>query len=262
MANPVIKFDVLPDYHGGFAYEWEISSSFGASEPWVFSIEESEHPEGGWEGIVSGLENVFAYEETEKRMYPKARGLYFRLKLEADGGTWYSDPITPYGSFHDKREWLQAREIMRNENVQAAQKTGVRIDIYRKAIVGPKCTYCTDPVTGHVERSDCDYCYGTGTIPGYYGAYRKWGTFTPAQTDTTMRGDSTGPATQYRHSLRTTGSLLLKPDDVVVDNATDKRYYVHDVRNLMEIRRIPIVMRATVAEAPVSDQIYRLESML
>ena len=130
--------------------------------------------------------------------------------------------------------------------------------IWVKSIFGAKCTECTDFVGGNPTNSNCSTCFGTGRVPGYHGPYPTWLTFSPAQRKKHLPNDKKGVHEDYTFTVRMVGTPRVKKDDILVDIATDKRYYVDTIVNVAEMRRIPIVQQIVANEIPVSSPLYRL----
>lgn len=256
-TNPFKYISIQPHYAAGFAFCWEISQSFFDALPWTFRVQQGPSPDGPWTDVSPGLENIFSWAETSKRLINKDVVLYFRIKLTTPKGEYYSHVKTPYGDV-GRREYLLIREMMRKEVLQARTLSGIMGKLWIRATFGPKCTHCIDPITGDVKDSNCPYCFGTGREPGYHGPYDMWMTFSPADRDEQMAPDGSGTRQPYSFSVRAISCPVAKDCDVIIDPCQDKRYYVDKVQQLTEIRRIPVVQTLIVHEAPNSEPIYRL----
>jgi hypothetical protein len=257
MATVIERVEIAPNYARGFTFAWTVSREFADPAPWYFWVERGETPSGPWTAFSPRIVQAYGYQDTRRLLVPKDPQLYFRVKLTTPNGTYYSDVRSPYGDLA-RTEFLQAREIMRTEVVQAQKKAGILGQVWLKSIFGPVCSSCVDPVTGTVTNPDCKQCFGTGRQPGYHGPYPVWMVFSPRQRNKHMKPDEMGPHEDYVHSVRLIGSPVLKKDDVIVDPNSDRRYYVNDVTNVMELRRIPLVQQLEAREAPTTEQIYKI----
>lgn len=166
--------------------------------------------------------------------------------------------MMPYGDL-GRREFLICRDIMRREVLHARTLGGVKGAVYLVGTFGPKCEACVDPITGHVRDSACPECLGTGRLPPYHGPYETWWTVSPANHVTQLNQDGSGTIEPKAFQIRMIGVVQVKKNDIVVDVATDKRYYVDTVSVVTEIRRIPIVQSLAVHEAALSDPVYSIE---
>ncbi|MFC1453581.1 hypothetical protein ACFLQL_00185 [Verrucomicrobiota bacterium] len=239
MNSPIRQFLVYPSYSGGYHYTWEVEQECAIAGPWTFSIEESESGIGDWKKITPDLVNTFAYQETDKRYFPKAKVFHFRLKMVADQGTFYSPTIDPTWQL-DRHDFLIVREMMRKELLQQKNASGVLVDIFVKTIMGPKCT-CLDPITGDVLNPNHAECHGTGQIPGYFGPYNTWCTFSPLKRARQFKEDNTDINYDDKLNGRMISVPELKKLDIIVDKASDKRYYIDAINNELELRRLPVV---------------------
>ena len=260
MQDVVQRVQIVPNYAGGFLFSWEVSLALLDAAPWSFLVQEAPTDRGPWTSISPALVGQYMWAERHNRVINKDMVLWFRVQLTTPKDTYASVPIAPYGAL-GKREYLLVRDIMRRETLQAATLAGTLGTLWIRSTFGPKCYASLDPITGDVTKTDCDVCYGTGRNPGYHGPYHLWFTFSPAQKDEQMTEDGTGTRQPYSHTVRAIGSPYIKDSDVLVDQTSQKRYYVDAVAVETEIRRVPIVQVLTVHEVPVSDPIYRLGSV-
>ena len=238
---------------------WDMAGDFVDPLPWTFYVEEGLSSVGDWTTISpeAGIVNQMIWPEIGKRLINKDLVLFFRIRLETGGGTYYSHVKTPYGDL-DRREYLLVREMMRKEVLQAEKLAGILGRLWMRATFGTVCVVCRDPVTGSPRNPRCPHCLGTGRDPGFHGPYCVWMTFSPAKRDMHMPADGTGTRQPYDFQVRMIGFPYAKDGDVIVDPNIDKRYYVDQVRIDTEIRRIPVIQTAMVREVPVSDPVHML----
>ena len=257
-TSPVTTVTITPSYSKGLAYSWTVSKGFEGGYPWKFVVEEGKTVKGPWKAISPELENKFTWSETELRCVPKDSVLAFRIKtIDASGKIYYSHTKDPYGDL-GRREFLLAREMMRKEALQMRKLSGTQGQLWIKSIFGPPCTECLDPITKDVLDADCEHCFGTGHKPGYHGPYTSWMTFSPKQRNKHMPADGKGLREDYKFQVRMLGLPRVKKDDVLIDTAQGKCYYVSTIVNTTELRRIPVVQTAGANETPVTDAVYKL----
>lgn len=255
--DPVIKkLDVFPDYSGGFVFMWEILESFNESPPWTFFIEEAASPTGPWISIAGPIVDTFFYKEPWHRLINKSSVLYYRVRMIVGDNVYFSGVVQPYGDL-DRKDFLIAREIMRKEVLHMKGMAGTAGRLYTVATFGPRCRKCVDPVTGEVRNSKCKDCFGTGRMHPYFGPYDAWMTFSEDKQHI-KQDDGMGTFEHKLFNVRLVANPVVKKNDVIVDLASDKRYYVNQASVVAEIRRIPIVQMLAVSEAPVSDKVYSI----
>lgn len=252
----IVSLDIVPSYAQGFTFTWFISDTLETPPPYVFFVEQAYDPKGPWETIADELVNVFSYqEEGVRRVIPKNRHLFFRVRMEAGGGTYYSVVREPWHDLN-RREFLIAREMMRTEYVQLSKMSGIQADLYIKDLFSAPCTECRiNPVTGQPMDEECDVCHGTGKAIPYHGPYSTWVEFSPEKRKVDRDTESRNIVI---HTVRMLADVPIKKDSVIIDRAADKRYIVHDMEALAEIRRTPIVYNVQAREAHTNDPVYGL----
>lgn len=256
--NPFRTVEILPSYALGFGFSWEIRPDFDKPSPWTFQVEEAETQDGPWTPLSPALVNTYGWAESAPRVAPKDPVLYFRVRMLAGGQFYYSHVAAPYGDL-GRREFLIVRDIIRQELLQQRLLAGTPCQLWRKSVFGPRCADCTDFVTSEPTDAACRGCYGTGRVPGYHGPYPAWVTFTADHRRKHMTdNDQTGVKEPYANMGRIVGTVRVKKDDIVVDTAADRRYFVDDVQNLMEIRRYPVVQQATLNQIAVTHPVFNL----
>jgi len=256
MTSPFTSFKIVPSYSRGFTYLWEVVGDFNDPGPWVFEISEGQSPDGPWFVISPELVNKQEWREENRPPINKANVLYFRLTLKTPKGLYKSPIIQPYGAL-GRRDFLLAREVMRQAVLHSRGMAGVECKAYILSTFGPRCQKCLDPITGTIRDSHCKHCFGTGRNPAYNGPYDMWMDFTEdAQHQVAI--DKTGTVEKKAFQVKAVGSPTLKYGDVIVVPSSDRRYYVRMAAQTTEIRRIPVIQTLTVEEAPQTDKVYDL----
>ena len=187
--------------------------------------------------------------------------MFFRVHMLADGNDYYSPPIAPYGSL-ERRDFLLIQEIQRKELLMARVQAGVPGQIFLRSLYGPPCPICRDFVTGDATTENCNSCYGTGRIPGYYGPYDGWFTYSPEHRIKGLENDHEGVHEHPTFNIRLIGFPRLKKDDVIVDTTSDRRYYVDTLTAVAEIRRVPIVQDVVGHEITRTSAMYQLGTII
>lgn len=259
MDPAITRFDIFPDYSGGFLFMWETAGDFNVKPPWEFHVEESVSISGPWVDISGPVIDRFMFKDKKHRLINKSAVLYFRVRLNTEENTYFSSVIQPYGDL-DRKDFLIGREIMRKEILHMKGMAGVACSLYSISTFGPWCTKCRDPLTGDIRNSKCKFCVGTGRLNPYNGPYDSWMTFSEDKQHVNQ-DDGAGTFEHKMFSVRLVANPVVKKNDVIIDRGSDKRYYVNQAAVVAEIRRIPLVQMLTVSEAPVSDKIYQIESV-
>jgi len=252
----ITSFKIYPNFYNGFEYVWEINSTFAESFPWKFIIEQSDVPYDKFKAVSPELINIYRYSEEKRRMVSKDNVLHFRLKMQTPSNTYYSDVIDPHWQLN-KKDFLIARKIMYDEYLGQRNHVGVLVDLWVRVFFGPVCS-CVDPITKDVVTFNCPLCFGTGRQPGYHGPYTTWCTFSPVKKQKGLTDDNTGPTSNYITSGRLTAVPELKKEDIIVDKASGRYYYIDSVNNVAELRRVPLAQTVELKQVPTSSPIYKL----
>lgn len=256
MTNPFTDFKIVPGYSRGFSFFWDIAGDFNDLGPWTFEVEKGLSSQGPWFVISPELVNTFAWKDNDPVRINKANVLYFRVKMTTKSGEYMSPVVQPYGKL-SRRDFLLAREIMRQAVLHSRGMAGVEGEVYLLSTFGPRCGKCLDPITGAIRNSHCKSCFGTGRDPAYLGPYYMWLDFSEDTQHQTVT-DKTGTVEKKTLMVKAIGNPVLKYGDVLVVPSSDKRYYVRMAAMTSELRQVPIVQTLTVEEAPQTDKVYDL----
>ena len=252
------SFKIVPNFFQGHTYLWDVPPEFIVPFPWKFTVEKADVayalPED-WKVISPVLTNVFAYVGDQVPKYNKDYSEQYRLKLQAGGKTFYSEPRTVFADI-PKDDWCVIREIQRKEVLQMRGLSGVACQLWQRRMTGVVCTYCTSPSTGEVIDPDCAWCYGTGKLGGYHGPYLCWGTFSLKQGQKTYgENEQSGVPTDIRnHQIRLIGNPYIFQKDILADITSGRKYVVTKLpESILEIRRIAVIQNLYVAELATQD---------
>ena len=105
--------------------------------------------------------------------------LYYRIEVEntvtkeVDKGRWCLMSTAPD---------LEAMEIVRRNNILLSNPRrgiGVPVAVFKLKTIGPHCPDCWDFNKQKIRSSNCDSCYKTGIVGGYYEPVISWANLTP-----------------------------------------------------------------------------------
>ena len=249
-------FHVLPNYYSGHTYTWEVSDTFSDPQPWVFTIERSDDGQSGWTDLVPDLENIFTYvDPTKPNKTDKDLDPFYRVRLETSVDTYHSAIRGTYGDL-PKRDYLQAREIMRKEHLTMRKKGGVPVHTWKRTKTGIECAACKDPVTGGIIDTNCPECLGSQFKGGYSGPYATWAVFSLRKSH--KKFDGLVPEDKQVFNIRVIGHPFINNGDVIVDIVSNRHYIVEDIDDMLEIRRVPIILQLIAYEETTTNIIYKL----
>ena len=247
---------------GNSTIMWELLPSFTDPGPLIFQLPVSSvnHPVGAyWTNVGPAVHNQFTAKDPEQRVWGMLMTVFYRVQLSTPLGTYYSDPVSGMGVL-DKRDWLKAREIIRQKQVGYRVGHSAQAGFLLKRRWGGEPCPCRDPLLNQPGRPECSICYGTGWRCGYYYPLScVWADVKP--TSQRVENDNTGvrgTIADVVTSAEMLGTYLMSTNDVWVSTGLDDRYYVQRVSSVVEIRGVPIVSDVELRQIPYSSQIYAI----
>lgn len=237
---------------------WELHRNFRDASPYTFQLQYNDNglsDADNWVNVDGPVVDSFYSVDATQRLYGKQLNSYYRVRLTTGVGTYYSIP-TPANGKLNKRDWNMAREITRKELLRLQRYTALNGYLLIAKRAGTVCT-CRDPLTNETTNTYCTDCYGTGWVGGYYSPY-SCVFFDVSQENSKEAVDvqARGMTDDNIKQTRYVGYPHIKTRDVFVDRDSDSRYYVNSIRNLAEIRGVPIVVSPELRAAPYTDVVY------
>lgn len=257
------NFKIVPNFFQGHTYLWDMPPEFDQPLPWKFTVETADVAyalPGDWKPVSPVLVNMFAYVSNQVPKYSKDYSEQYRMKAEAGGGIWYSEPRTIFADI-PKDDWYMIREIQRKEVLQMRLLSGVACQLWQRRMTGAPCTHCINTATGEIVDPDCAWCMGTGRLGGYHGPYPCWATFSLKQGQKTYgENEQSGVPTDIRrYQLRFIGNPYIFQKDIVADVTSGRKYQVTALpESLLELRRLAVIQQLHVAELAVQDVATKL----
>lgn len=179
----------------------------------------------------------------------KWRSIYYVLKIKdknAPSVYSLSDAVTL--SYYPSN---YAQEVIRRKNLGLG-RYGKDIAVVKRRSFGTRCPDCWDSTLYRRSKEDCDSCYDTGWLYGYFNPIIVKGVITPVVEDTQI---SIFGEWQVGNSLFVMGNYpRLKNKDVIVDNL-NRRFRIEEVIPT-EFTGALITQRARVSFIDKTDIIY------
>lgn len=246
---------------GGTRVEWELVPDFYDPQPYQFQLQvgRTGNPNADdWEQVGSVMVDSTYAVDDEQRVWGKTNWTHYRICLQTPLGLYFSDPIGGLGIL-SRRDWRLAREITRKERLRNRYAA---LDGYllKRKLYGENCPDCRDFQTNEIRNPDCDTCYGTGFVNGYFAPVTcVYADPRPESRHSDLDVNVRGSIDDIVVPARMLGCPQLHEEDIWVNKKTDERWYVHEIKHVAEIRGIPLVVSAELRLAPFSDQIYEIE---
>lgn len=243
--------------------QWEMARQLRDPLPYAYQLQAGStgNPNAAdWADVGTTVVNsCFAMDDEQRQgNYGKRLLTHYRVVLTTPAARYVSQPVATYGALNEK-DWLFAREINRKEGLRhdRVSRTGF---LLKRMRFGESCAECVDPLTSEILDSKCPECNGTGFQVGYHAPTPMILDMSPETIIELRRG--TAPPGQSREvalSGRIAGFPQVNKEDVWVDEKSDQRWLIHEVRHAAEWRGIPIVVQVGIKLAPYTDQVYSIE---
>lgn len=231
--------------------------------PYVFQLQTGNtgNPNAtDWVDVGTPIVNGFFGLDDERRegVYGKRLLTHYRVKLTTATYVYVSLPVATYGELSEK-DWLFAREINRKESLRhdLVSRDGY---LLKRMRFGEPCTTCVDTLTGEITDSKCPDCNGVGFKVGYHAPTPFVLDMSPEAVTELRRGtEPPGPSRPTDLKGRVLGFPQVSKEDVWVDEKSDQRFLMHEIRHMSEWRGIPLIVQVGIRLAPYTDQIYKIE---
>lgn len=244
--NLISRVIVTIDTEGNNVISWFFKEGFEFTNDPNIIIEKSKGLTI-WEPVnTTPVTNTFFYVDTDSNQ-AFAKKVYYRIIVDFSGEIHISEPIQA-GGFFENAEFFIVHEIMRKEYHRLKHKAGNAGWLLQKRQSGPLCTTCLDWDTRECIDPNCEDCYGTKYTNGYYEAVPYYMEFLPSEV---MDKKVTLPLGEEDIRLQGGRCLafpILSSNDIYVEKFSNRRYKIHQVKSIAEIRGIPLVYQVALEE--------------
>lgn len=225
---------------------WEVASTPEDVLDYTFQVLRSETASGPYRPITPAFENRFRYRDNEADQLSKHLW-YYKVRLtHKESASTQDFPEGLQGVVQLPDLNLEALEAARRIKLALRKFSGRKVWVFPVRSFGQTCD-CFDSSTGRRTRSQCERCYDTGCVGGYYAPI---GVF--AQIGPTIKSS----LITVPNSIYLANFPLLQPGDLVVEGE-NKRWKVTEVRVRERLRAV-VYQRAGLVEVPRADIEYRL----
>jgi len=248
---------------GGSRITWVLDRSIADNGPYVFQLQYSRSgiaSESDWSDVGPPVQDALYLLDPSQRLWgaPLSNANY-RIILTTGDNHYTSDPTPAIGTL-DIRGWAEVGEVLRKERMMLRQFVGEDGFLLKAKRYGTLCS-CTDPDSREVNNSSCPICYGTKFVGGYYAPIpMTYANTTNASIYEMVKyNEGVGTTRPNRIFGRVLGDALIESRDVWVSKGEDRRYYVHNVDTIAQLRGVDILKRIELREAPRSDVIHTIK---
>lgn len=212
-----------------------------------------------WQDVGQPAENVFSLADPTRRDFGQQMTVHYRIKL-VDGGNnaYVSAPATPLGNLNG-RDWLNARETLRQQSLRFSQLAGVCGYLLKRRRSGLVCKACVDSDTGEVTNADCQVCYGTRYAGGYFRPMPlQYAEMPLADTEEKANAGVTGWSRENKGLATFLGLPILSSRDVWIDGSSDRRYHIGRIAVKAQIRSLPLVVAVQLEQLDFNHIVYKI----
>ena len=155
-----------------------------------------------------------------------------------------------------KKAYLVAKRMDQKHSIEYRAHHGVELSIYKRRQWGDKCTECYDPVTEESYKSDCDECFGTAFVGGFWKPVTQLGKIEPFPKIQVIDG-TFGYSENSTSQAHLRAFPLVKKGDIIVETASNNRHYINTVR-LVEHARFPVKQLVEISTIERASPLYNL----
>lgn len=225
----VNSFDI-----NSFTLTWEFDPTFELISDYNIDVYRSESPNLGeitdYDHVASGIAATnYSYTDIGvSGLYDPHRSWYYKIKL-TDTDTAETN-VVPYMPAYVKDISIDkvTKHVLRRKSLALRKYSGRTLKVLKKRSWGTRCTECWDDTLMRVT-DDCNTCYGTGWLEGYFTPIEIKGMLSPSPkiNQITMFGEWMPSDTL----LTMLNFPPLKPRDIIVDDV-NKRWIVKNIRTI------------------------------
>lgn len=256
----------------GTLIQWELERQFFDLAPYSFYVYVGRNLTEEFtllnsSPIVNSLGAIVS--DNTQRLWGKDEQLFYKVKLVTNDGEYWSEP-QPTATALSRRDWLLGRTISFNEYLWHRKFGGNKGWLLKRKRFGEKCPGkpkpgkpgqfipCRDWDTDDVIDSNCPTCLGTGIEGGYYAPIEMYAVITQRASSSKNR-EPAGTTDQVVIEGRVLAYYSPTTYDVWIDEVSGRRFFVNSIKNLAEIRGVPLVCGIEMRLAPFTDPIYSFD---
>jgi hypothetical protein len=256
MECRIIK--VLPIYSTRQVHiQWEITNPPDGDI--TIDVLRSGSPNGPFE-LITTVQNIYYYVDILPGQYGWANvDLYYKISVRAgaqsctSAAVYYDEAISQemveqedvppnmrwvYKDPYRRQPRLLRQKLIKDLDVNFKKVQGIPIIILKRKHWGPRCTNCYDPVANTKIKSNCEVCYETGRVGGYWEPVYTWGIPKGSPSVQTIT-DITGKNDLKQFQMIIPYFPTVFHQDIIIKRHNNERYIVLQ-KSDTSIRSIPI----------------------
>lgn len=283
MALPIsfktVQAVALSRFPAKVLVRWQTNLDGAALDDYEFYVER-----GGAQDNIPGFQHVTIYQTPYLPPVESAATLNFRVMTRAIDGLdnqWYVD-FTPellnlkptyYYRVRCRRKSTQEEitsqmvtfvgemdlvglYIADEINFELEDATGTPCLVYNRRRTGIPCPVCFDPVQKKRSVSNCQSCFGTNWVGGFYDPIDAWVDFTPNPKNALIT--QWGETQENMTRVLMANFPLVFPGDIIRELRTNRLWRIGQRVNVTEKRRVTLLQFPEVTQIKPGDIEYKL----
>ena len=244
-----------------FELSWSIQPTQEDLSVYEFHVLRSDSPEEGFQDVSGPLVDQYIYLDEIDDPQHQWRIFYYKLRIYntqtleesfSDAIYWHEDTISynlpdPVLEIVRKNNWILSHSRYR---------VGRKCKVLIKKTFGQICTNCWDPIKERVTDDQCEICYGTGYVGGYYSPIKTYVAFEPLTKRDQIQ--VFGKLQPGEIVVWMSNYPLVKPGDLIYNVVEGNLYRVNDVKPTKHLIIVHQTMRLTLL--PKDHIAYKLVS--
>lgn len=201
-------------------------------------------------GLLEYVDYTANLKDINKIYYYRVRAVSFA----EDGNVldeFASDPFTWNASLDYAALYITEEHLFAHRYVY-----GVPAMVFKKRRDGTHCPNCWDNILKRVTKSNCQTCYGTGKLGGFYPPIEVWASF--SMNSKIEQVVQWGRRQMGAIDIEFTNYPLLNPDDIMVELQPNKIWKVEQVR-IPEKNRATLLQMVRLNVVNPSDIEYKID---
>lgn len=261
MYSPFTFLKLIPSYGFGHIVQWSIDPVFSGAEPHNFTLQASGSPDFSVIEYEIPVGNAFSATDNLHIKQAFTLDIFYRVKLQdGDGNEYLSKNLAFTGGRYNRRDYVQAREIMRKELLRIRKYTGTHAFLLKRKIHGRQLTDdpTVDPITG-VPLTDQTNGHGSHFPAGYYDPILFSVSVEDDKRMRRMPAEGVGLMDITHQSFRTIGFPIVETYDVIVEPTNDMRYLVKEKEEFYFPATDLILVQVLETQLiPNTDPVYKI----
>lgn len=260
---------VIVDYlaRGTARISWSYHRNFVDPPPYVTQLQvgtTGDPAATDWQPVGLAATDAIYATDDQPRLFGAGTDVYYRIQLTTPAGQYASEPV-PADGVLSRRDWLIAREVVRQQQLLRRHFDGVNGWLFKQrrtgaapAVANP-ATAVTDPISGGILSHNNPLTLGTSYLGGYFAPVAFNVLLQPGGKDEHIDPER---GTVDTGELSRPGMILLIPHvqsrDVFVAAGSDRRYFIHEIQEVADYRGVPLLANCRLTKAEATDAIYTL----